>query len=235
MIFNEEFFKSLPNEPILAGLKMCETFFEFRNKTSGSEKKYYIDYLDAFTAMEMFVKANELSPLVGNIPKLKEGETAENFKSIINFYALVSQHLSKENEKLIESNTLESGRNKYKGIFEKGFGYKFTDGDLQRIQVLINELRDLVTQSELFDANHRERLLNKLEGFQKELHKNMSSMDKFYAWVIDTSIVLKIVGNNAKPFMDRVKEIADIVWKAIIITEGLPSGIPMTLLKTENE
>ena len=105
------------------------------------------------------------------------------------------------------------------------FAYVFTDGDLARIQKLINELRKLITQSKDFEDNHKERLLKRLENLQSELHKRMSNLDKLWALLPEAGVALGKFGENAKPFADRICEIAGIAWRAQLRAEELPSAV----------
>ena len=128
---------------------------------------------------------------------------------------------------------------KYKRSFErkfgKGFLYQFSDGDLKRIQTLINELREIISKTEALDEDHRSRLLKRLEKLQSELHKTVSDLDRFWGLLIEGSVVLKKIGENAKPIVDRIQEIVNIVWRVQARAEELPSNLPLELPSGEEE
>ncbi|MCX5890718.1 MAG: hypothetical protein NTY36_14925 [Deltaproteobacteria bacterium] len=126
--------------------------------------------------------------------------------------------------------TLLRAREKFKIKFGTIFSYEFSEGDLIRIQTIINELREHIVDSELFDAKHKERILKKLEGLQMELHKKMSSLANFWDLMGDAGVALGKFGKDAKPFVDRVKEILQIIWRTQVRAEELPSATPLTLL-----
>ena len=107
-----------------------------------------------------------------------------------------------------------------------GFSYTFSDADLKRVQQLINELREQVTSSELFEEDHRRRLLNRLEKLQAELHKKMSDLDRFWGFVGDAGVALGKFGKDSKPFVDRIREMTQIVWNTQSDAEKLPSSTP---------
>ena len=140
-----------------------------------------------------------------------------------------------ELQQTLTADLFTMARDKYLALFGSTFTYKFTDGDLKRIQELINELRNKISNSELFDANHKNRLLLRLEKLQIELHKKMSSLDKFWGLVGEAGVVLGKFGNDAKPFIEIIKEIAQIIWRTQVTAEELPSGTRMISLKPENE
>lgn len=114
---------------------------------------------------------------------------------------------------------------------DKGFYYEFTDGDLDRIQELLNELRDELSSSQLFEQGHKQRLLRRLEKLQSEMHKRVADIDRFWGLVGDAGVALGKFGSEAKPFVDRVKEISQIVWRTQARAEELPSGSSNPLLE----
>jgi hypothetical protein len=111
----------------------------------------------------------------------------------------------------------------YRNIFEKKI-YSFSDEEYDSIQNSINKLRTKLQNSNDFDLNHRERLLKKLEELQKELHKKMSSFDKFLGGFLSVAHTLGLSAKEAKPFTDDVKDILDITLNAKSRGENLPEA-----------
>ncbi len=223
-MFDDKFIESLPEDLKEAGHRMCQVFkqrdYEFSK--AGSRVKYYDEYLEAYAAIETLVSILNM-PLV----PLKLGrDRSHNIDMILGFFNSAFVIF----EKAKEENVLSNARDKFKSKFGAAFLYRFSDGDLKRIQVLLNQLRDLVRSSELFDAKHKERILTKLEKLQLELHKYMSSLDKFWGLIGDAGIVLGKFGRDAKPFVDRIREISQIIWRTQAISEELPSGTSLPLL-----
>ena len=124
----------------------------------------------------------------------------------------------------------ESARMKYRLRLGAGFYYEFSDGDHKRIQALVNELRDMIVASSDFDERHRERILEKLEAVQKELHKRMTSLGKLWDLIGEGGVVLGKFGEDAKPIFDRIREICEIAWRTTARAEELPSGARFPLL-----
>lgn len=114
------------------------------------------------------------------------------------------------------------------------FGYEFTDGDLKRIRALINELRELITDNTELDEDHKRRLLKRLEKMQSEIHKKVSDLNAFYGLAVEASVVLKKVGENAKPIVDRIKELTGISWNTQARAENLPSGTEPPMLENDS-
>jgi hypothetical protein len=126
---------------------------------------------------------------------------------------------------------LDGQRNRFRVSLGSGFIYEFTQGDLDRIQVLINELRTLIRDSTLFDPAHQRRLLSRLEKLQTEMHKKVSDVDRFWGLVGDAGVALGKFGSDVKPMVDRVREIVDIVWRTQARAEELPSGTKPPLIE----
>lgn len=113
---------------------------------------------------------------------------------------------------------------RFKQIVKGGFGYEFSEADIHRVQDLINELRGLITANGSLSEGHKRRLLNRLEGLQKELHKKVSDLSHFYSLMGDAGIALGKLGVAAKPFVERIHEIVQIGWTAQARAEELPSS-----------
>jgi len=111
------------------------------------------------------------------------------------------------------------------------FFIEFTDSELKNIQTLINELRDQIAHSTMFSDGHRARLQKRLEALQAEMHKKMSDVDKIWGLVGDAGIALGKFGKDAKPIVDRIKELAQITFKAQGKAEELPPGNEHPLLE----
>lgn len=116
-----------------------------------------------------------------------------------------------------------------------GFGYEFTDGDLKRIQQLINELREMVSANTELDDGHKQRMLKRLEKMQSELHKKMSDISRFYELMGDAGVALGKLGEGAKPIVEAIKELAGIAWKSQARAEQLQSDAGNPMIGHESE
>jgi hypothetical protein len=116
---------------------------------------------------------------------------------------------------------LEQKSDEYRAIFSKADSYEFSDAEYNRIQELINELRDLIQKAVLIPKQHKERLLKRLEAMQKELHKNTSNIDRFWGFVAEAGIVARKFGEDLNPINDRVTELGRIVIAVIMTKEGI--------------
>lgn len=133
----------------------------------------------------------------------------------------------------ISKNKFESLRKHFQITLVENFGYEFTDGDLKRIQQLLNELREMVSASTELDDSHKQRLLRRLEKMQSELHKKMSDIGRFYELMGDAGVALGKLGTDAKPIVDRIKELAGIAWKTQARAEQLQTDAENPLIGHE--
>lgn len=226
-MFTEDFLDQLPDDPYQALKLMCKEFWEINAEISeGDEDEYSREYIDAYAAIEAYIEAHGLEI---TLPDIGEDKSA-NIDLVRQIYVEINSIV----DKYVMNLDLSESREKYKSRFGKIFLYQFSDGDINRIQKLLNELRDMVGESELFDANHKERILKKLEGLQGELHKKMSSLDKLWGLIGEAGVALGKFGKEVKPFTDRIREILQIVWRTQARAEELPSATPLTLLSIEN-
>lgn len=224
-MFDCYYFESLPDDPMLATLAVCDAIVaeDDRARHSNRTLEGYDWYIEALGVLWALIEAYSLPfppppPLGGN------QET--NIDTICQYVSTIRPTVARE----VTHTALRTTRDRFISKFKATFAYEFSDGDLKRIQTVLNELRDLVAASEVFDANHKQRILRKLESLQSEFHKRVASLDKFWGLIGEAGVALGKFGKEAKPFVDRVKEIAQIVWRTQARAEELPSGTPLPLL-----
>lgn len=130
---------------------------------------------------------------------------------------------------------VESLRGHFKTALGSGFSYEFSQGDLERVQELIYEIRDLISTTHGLEKDHQRRLLARLEKLQAEMHKKVSDLDRFWGLIGDAGVVLGKLGTDAKPIVDRIREVAGIVWQTQSRAEELPSGTLPPLLDNKGD
>jgi len=159
------------------------------------------------------------------------GLVDQDCAAISQWIHLVKSQLVKAHSKL----HILSLRARFRASLAAGFCYEFSQGDLERIQTLINQLRDLVAKSGEFEKDHQHRLLKRLENLQLEMHKRVSDLDRFWGLIGDAGVAIGKFGKDAKPFVDRIKEITDIVWRTQSRAEELPSGTSIPRLENRED
>jgi len=208
MYIKDEYLHSNFDDPRLHLKDMLKTTLD------GMQKLYqinpnnlsYYDSVDTLNAIAEFTSSYGISNEV-----LYKGNrnTAKQILEILNKYYLdvVTKEIS----------------NQYKDIFARKI-YSFSEEEYSSIQDHINNLRTRLQNSKDFDSKHKERLLKKLEELQKELHKKMSSFDKFLGGFLSVAHTLGLSAKEAKPFTDDVKDILDITLNAKSRGENLPEN-----------
>ncbi len=224
----EYYFSNLPDEPILALRKVCEEFSKFNQNISSREmEEHFSEYVDFGGLLLALIETYKL-PLR---PIKLSSNKSENIGDIINLF----DSALKLTDKKLSQLALEEAKSRYTIRLGKTFYYEFSDGDLKRLQELINELRDLIKTTAELENGHRDRLLKRLEKLQAELHKRVPNLDRFWGLIGDAGVVLGKLGRDAKPFVDRIREIAELVWRTQAAIEGLPSNMPQPLLPPPKE
>ncbi|AOJ42681.1 hypothetical protein WJ23_33135 [Burkholderia lata] len=222
---SDEFISHARIAPVDALFHLCEHIQGMVSENHGWTQDEFEDLTVAVAFVASMVEGGLLENLLhppsmtGNVP-----EDCSTLKRYLDQYEEI--YRTKASKQRLSSLT-----SRFSAALGNTFAYHFTDGDVARIQTLINELRELVSQSDGFEADHKARLLKRLERLQSEIHKSVSDLDRFWGLIGDAGVVLGKLGTNAKPLVDRIKEIADIVWRTQSITEQLPSGTPPPLLR----
>ena len=104
----------------------------------------------------------------------------------------------------------------------QNFYYELSETEIQRIQTLVDELRELIAKAGEIEDEHRRRLLMRLEELQRELHKRVSDFDHVWGLIVEGAAYLGQAGNEVKPIVDRLKEIKEIFWGKVKERENLP-------------
>lgn len=231
-MFDDSFSNNLPDDPVLAGRAICEEFLSFhKSLPSGKAIENYDGYVKFLGLFSGFCAAKEI---VYKFPNLT-GNIMINIEKIYCFFRSIEKSLEEKTTEKTTKGILSQAKEKYTSRFSGGLVYAFSDGDLKQIQNRINELRKYLSESELFDEDHRRRLIIKLENFQAELHKKMSSLDVFWGLFGEAGVALGKLGKEAKPFTDRIQDIVKIGWRAQARAEELSSDSLPPLLNEPSE
>lgn len=239
MYFDRDFISGLPDDPRKALEAICSEYFDITSNIVTDyplEPDDYLPYKDvayeAYSIVTGFIHALGDPTLKRAFPKLS-GNSDEDTR-------VIHETMAKLKDSVDMDLSLERAKG-FQTIFEQKFGlssfcYEFSGGDLQQIQRLINELRDLISASDELEEKHKQRVLSRLEKLQSEMHKKVSDLDRVYGNVIELSIMARRVGENFKPVVDRIRELVAIVWPTQARTFDLPSDTPFELPgRSEND
>jgi hypothetical protein len=229
IMFDDKFIENLPDDKWEALAKIRGVFHEWDETVHSMDREtYFSEYLIAYAFMSAFLEKNGFR---GEMLKFYDDTKVEQIDGVREFFLAGTGKFFKE----FEVGLVEEAQAKFSTKLGAGFAYEFSEGDLSKVQASINELRDLISASEVIEDNHKSRLLKRLERLQSELHKKMSDLDRFWGFVGDAGVVMGKFGKNAKPFTDRIKDIMNIVWSTQARAEEMESGVPNPFLKENSD
>jgi hypothetical protein len=217
--FSEAFFGQLSDDTLIALTSVCQEFRRL-DQQANQRAEYLEDYLEALAAFTALAASSDFQMK----PKTPAAASTsqDNIREIRAFFNQNEAELTR----LLNTVYLERQTKKYADFFQSGAAYVFSDLDFERVQELINEMRGIITASQVISPKHKQRLLERLERMQRELHKTTSDLDRFWGFIGEAGIVLGQFGKDVAPLVDHIKELADIVWKTIRIKERLLNNMP---------
>jgi hypothetical protein len=227
MLFDEAFVESLRSDPVQGVIELCSRALNDEGGGWESQDVSYKHLSDAYALLKALKEAESL-PLEIVLPGLSKSRTVA-INEISSLLIQVRKSYESESDKL----RVENLTSRYKTVVSKGFVYEFSKGDLEAVQERVNELRLLISSVKGLEKEHQQRLLRRLEKLQGELHKKVSDLDRFWGLIGDAGVVMGKLGDDAKPIVDRMREIADIVWRTQSRAEELPSGTELPRLENK--
>jgi hypothetical protein len=227
-MFTDEFLASLSTDPIAGAVTVCDAaLHEVENNQSWDYS--YEPLMESFALIDGMIEAGMLTPKA-KVPTLMGDPNSDSSR--------VYEYLREVKTECVERASLmkvASMKAHYRAALGAGFAYEFTDGDIERIQGLLNQLRTQVVESNLFEKDHQRRILARLERLQSELHKRTADLDRFWGMIGDAGVAIGKFGKEAKPFVDRILDLTDIIWRAQSRAEELPGGTPTPLLSKPSD
>jgi hypothetical protein len=233
MYFDEKFVASLPIDPRRALLEITDRFHgamstipEKDTQTQYILVKEVMAFLSAYFEREGLTDVcDDGQGSIYHLPAIS-GQFSSDFQSIGRYLTVLRRDMTER----IHRGDFEQTQQVFRLMLgTAGFHYEFSEGDLARIQKLVNELRGLIAGSGELEEGHKRRVLGRLEKLQSELHKRVSDLSWFWGELIEASIAARIIGENAKPIVDRIREIVGIVWPVQSRAFELPSDTPFKL------
>lgn len=208
-LFDESFIEQLPSVP----LEALNTMITLANQHIGGTKDK-----DAKFELAAQAYAPEFAPQLET--NLSPNNKEHSVNVVASSFASILQLI--ENEQASQS--VQSFEERAKALIRKVDVIEFTDGDFNRLQELINEMREIATQTEELGERHRRRILERLEKLQAEVHKRVTKIDEAWLLLPEIGLALGRFGKNAAPMWDRLNETLRIVAGAEARRAELPSS-----------
>lgn len=216
MIFSDEFISGLPDNWEEAALKVIDLWE--MNRKSGENlrdtRDLLVELADAYS-VDLTIPENSVGTM----------EAISKLRAELQREAQKKEAILRENAK----------KERFRVLIGKTFHYTFSDADVARLQIIINDMRRIISHELQFEEGHRERMLSRLESLQAELHKRVSNLDKFWGFVGDAGVALGKFGRDAKPLVDRIREMTSITWRVQANAEKLPSSSKPMFLDHDDE
>lgn len=226
MVFlDDEFIDKLNNSIPRQGMRMiCEAYLAQQRNTANqgaSPDSRYALAAHAFACLTEYAKSHRID--LPDLPNLTG--TPKDEELIVAFFTKIESDIVR----ITRLHVINEYKKVYAMKFKTAFFYEFPQGDLERIQLRINELRSLISDSEDITVEHKQQLVKRLEKLHSELHKTMLDLDRLWGIVLEVGPVVERLGESAKPLVARIREIAEIVWAVQIRAQELPTNLPLRL------
>jgi hypothetical protein len=230
MQIDQQLVDAVDANPIGAVVDLCDKVMEdiANESIDGWTSQQYETLIEMYAIITGVMEAHKLPTFF--LAEDLTGSVSEDCSKIWGYLNHVQGKYRAESSRA----KIEQYKAKFKSALNATFAYEFSQGDLEKIQLLVSELRDQISTCVELEDDHKRRLLKRLEKLQSELHKRISDLDRFWGLVGDAGVVLGKLGRDAKPIVDRITEIANIVWRTQSRSEELPTDTPRPLLLDES-
>jgi hypothetical protein len=221
-MYLDSYIDGLPKDPETAQREVFSAFLEVCDDLGYGTEPGFRKLLEWYALIEHVV-ANAATfapppPFTGN---------EDTFFQRLESYVRTNLGTLKKNEVRA---FLEVARDNVSARLKPGFAYQFSEADYDRIQAIINQLRDSIAAADFLTEDHRARILRRLERLQAEFHKRMSDLDRLYGLVLDVATVAGQAAEKARPMVKLAKELLGLLWLVQTGAEGLPSSTPNVFL-----
>lgn len=207
----------LPGDNLEALAALCTEFERFDGHAR-QLPEHHDDYVEALSILRAFAMARQeqLEPFPQVGP-----QRHQNVASVATYFGQLRTRVRAELTSRHAQGYFESKTDEYVSLFAKVPVYEFSEPDFQRIQGLINELREMFRGSHLISEEQKRRLLRRLEAMRAELHRKTNDIDRFWGFIGEAGITLRKFGDDLQPISERVLELGQIVIGVIFEKEGI--------------
>ena len=142
MLFNEDFLSTLSESPVGGVIEICR---RVASQLDGEwDQEQYEILLEAYALFASLIDAGLLD-LDIELPEIS-GNLVEDCSAIW----LVASHIRERYAAEASKLKLQSYKAHFRTSLGRGFCYEFSQGDLERVQTLVNTLRGLIAESKKF-------------------------------------------------------------------------------------
>lgn len=212
-----EAFETYGNDYLNVAKQICRiTLGEIDHEQPGFTDENIETMIEADTVLDTIFTNWDAAPVNYVKTSSPNSKMAAIYNAIQKLTSDIEKIEAKEQQSIVASQVLMA--------MGKQFHYEFSQGDIERVQQLVNELRNWLVQCGDITEEHRQRILRRLERLQAEIHKKTSDLDRLWGLIGDAGVALGKFGKEAKPFVDRIRELTQIAWRTQSRAEELPSS-----------
>ena len=219
MVF-DQIFAQIPDEPFEAITEICDRYLQHEGALEGDDQ-----YQFALKGLAFISAYSEEHGLLLKTPAV-QGSPAD-VDIARHFFTRLLEH----------QKVKQTDYENFKKSFAKQFGglflYEFSDGELERMQALMEEIQDLIGQSDIISKGYQGRLLEKLQKLHFKLYKKVADLDQFWGLAGEGGILMVKFGDGVRPIVERIREMAYIVWRAQIRAESVQGDAKFRLFDNE--
>lgn len=205
-MFDEDYIKNLPKDPISAGIKLCADFRRFHlDSTAEIHLTDYITYLKAHFLLL------SLAHMIGH--EIGISNLAEDIEANITYIVTTFNQYESIFKKASTEHHVSKISELLTGEYYSTIACRFTNSDLGRIKQLINELDRIISETNNLSRSDKTALLGELKIIRPDLEKGSLDLDRFWQLVEVANGMLGKLGKDAEPIAERMREIAVIAWR----------------------
>lgn len=197
--------KRLPANPYKAVISICEYFEEYESHLEEDDPIEPRHFLEYFLLLKIYTKKAGIQ-----FPSLNR-EIIPNE----NAYKLVRSALATikiEASLTLQKDELASLEDFYSAHLNVTTAFEISEGDVEAINRKLLELRNLIGESVVIEPSHKERILNRLEALQGEIHQKNSNFDKLTGSLLEVIMLAQRAGEAAQTWVNIAKDIFAIIW-----------------------
>jgi len=210
MSFRDEFIADLPSDPGEAIVTLSDRAQTWMDRPPAPDDEVNGIYIR--TIFKRFLERYDIGAKVENTSGEDLPNVPDYVKAITKF---AGQRIV---DQLLDNYDLERG--------DPQFGVtSLTTEEKSAIHKHLDTIRVIIEKSRL-GTRKKNALYGRLNGLAKEADLDGTKTDRFFAFAADAAFVLGEMAENAKPFINEVKEVLKIVGRARARSEGvaLPKG-----------
>jgi hypothetical protein len=170
-MIEENFIKSIPGELDSGANFVLDKISKFHHDNQNNTAEFYQTYIEFLALLEGFLLSYKYPFKKIDLDLNKE----DNILKIMNF----SNQIKLDLRTISKRRLVQDSSNIYKAPFQYRFSQVIVSNELDKTQLLINELREIISMSSVFGMEHKSRLLRQLGNFNRNCIRNFLNYTSF--------------------------------------------------------